>query len=198
MRNRLGAAYPDAFIITKDVPIIYVADFSERTDSIRKVEVHNVMPECPHDKDKVMDCLIIVNPSSIKLDFNIFDDHQFIDKEGKDIEHCEGCFYPYENNDDSWITLLEIKDCKPKNVSVYREKVISQIISSAELLRNRNIITTHKVYGVVSMPRTKTSFNSTIFGMPPDYTSLKRKHNILFAATNKIEIVDNKKIKFTE
>ena len=44
----------------------------------------------------------------------------------------------------------------------------------------------------------KVSFNNTIFGMPPIYKELKKKHKILFAATNHIVIVNDTQIKFLE
>jgi len=150
-----------------------VADFSERTGKARGVEVHTTLPSDPADYETPMDCTSFINVSSMDIDFNIFNDNQFKDEQGKDLRHCECCIYPSVNNDRSWIVLLEIKDCKPKNISVYKNDVIEQIISTANIFRNKNIITSHKVYGVVSFPKSKTSFNSTIFGMPPDYTSLK-------------------------
>lgn len=94
--------------------------------------------------------------------------------------------------------MLEIKDCKPKNISDYKDDVVQQIISVTNIFRKKNIITSHKVYGVVSIPRCKVSFNNTIFGMPPEYKSLKKKHKILFAATNAMEITDNSIIKYFE
>lgn len=94
--------------------------------------------------------------------------------------------------------MLEIKDCKPKNISDYKDDVIEQIISATNIFRQKNIITTHKVYGVVAIPRCKISFNNTIFGMPPEYKSHKKQYKILFAAANNIEITDNSTIKCFE
>lgn len=91
--------------------------------------------------------------------------------------------------------MLEIKDCKPKNISKYKIKVLDQIISTATIFRKKHIITSHKVYGIVSFPRSKVSFNNTIFGMPPEYKALKKKYNILFSATNSIEVVSDSLIK---
>ena len=198
MRNRIRQHYPDTYITSRNVGTLYVADFSERTQKTRGVEVHNTLPSCPINPEKSMDCVLIKNPTNIKIDFNIFDDNQFNDDQGKDLRHCECCIYPSESHDKSWVIMLEIKDCKPKNISDYKKDVIEQIISTADIFRSKNIITSQKVYGVVSIPRSKVSFNNTIFGMPPEYKSLKKKHKILFAATNAIEIANNSVIKYFE
>lgn len=198
MRNRIRQHYPDTYITSRNVETLYVADFSERTQKTRGVEVHNTLPSCPINPEKSMDCVLIKNSTNIKIDFNIFDDNQFTDDQGKDLRHCECCIYPSENHDRSWVIMLEIKDCKPKNISDYKKDVIEQIISTADIFRSKNIITSQKVYGIVSIPRSKVSFNNTIFGMPPEYKSLKKKHKILFAATNVIEIANNSVIKYFE
>lgn len=198
MRSRIRQHFPDAYITTRNAKNLYVADFSERTQKARGVEIHSSIPSTPGYEDRDMDCVCISNPFSKGIEFNVFDDHQFKDEHGKDIRHCECCIYPETNDDYSWVMMLEIKDCKPKNISDYRKDVIVQIVSTTEIFRKKNIITTQKVYGTVSFPRSKVSFNSTIFGMPPEYKKLKQKHGILFCAANNIEILDDSKIKFFE
>ena len=122
MKNRIRLHYPDSDISSRMADSFYIADFSERTNKVRKVEVHHSIPTCPLNPDNAMDCVMIINDSRLGIDFNIFDDHQFKDKEGNDLEHCEGCFYPTKNHDKSWIAMMEIKDCKPKNISDYKIK----------------------------------------------------------------------------
>lgn len=198
MRNRIRQHYPNSEILCKMSSSFYIADFSERTKKVRGVEVHNTLPDCPINPNVEMDCIEVVNSASIQIDFNIFNDHQFKDDQGKDLEHCEGCFYPTINHDGSWIAMLEIKDCKPRNISEYKEKVIEQIVSATNIFRRKHIITSHKVYGIIAIPKKKVSFNNTIFGMPPNYTELKRKHKILFAAANQVFIIDDTKIRCVE
>lgn len=198
MRNRIRLHYPETDITSRNVPIIYIADFSERTQGVRGIEVHNTQPISPENSCCEMDCAKLKNPSQIDINVNIFDNNQFKDEQGNDLRHCECCIFPSENHDKSWVIMLEIKDCKPKNISSYKEDVIEQIISATNMFRQKNIITTHKVYGVISIPRSKVSFNNTIFGMPPEYMSLKKQHKILFAASNVIEITDNSAIKCYE
>lgn len=198
MRSRIRQHYPNTNITTRSVRTLYLADFSERTQKVRGVEVHSTVPSCPNNPDKNMDCVRIDNPTCIGVEFNIFDDNQFKDAHGNDLRHCECCVFPSENHDKSWVVMLEIKDCKPRNISNYKDDVIEQIISTTNIFRQKNIITTHKVYGIVAIPRCKVSFNNTIFGMPPDYMSLKKQHKILFAAGNVIQITDNSTMKCYE
>lgn len=198
MRSRIRQHYPDTYITTRRVPTIYIADFSERTQSARGIEVHSTQPACPLDPNQGMDCVVVQNPIQIDIDVNIFDNNQFKDEQGNDLRHCECCIFPTDNHDKSWVVMLEIKDCKPKNISDYKDDVIEQIVSATNIFRQKNIITTHRVYGIVSIPRSKVSFNNTIFGMPPEYKSLKKQYNILFAAANIIEIKDNSVVRCYE
>ena len=198
MRSRIRQHYPDTYITSRSVQNIYIADFSDRTQKARGIEVHNMLPACPKDPNKEMDCVTIQNPSQIDIDINIFDDNQFKDGQGHVLQHCECCIFPTNNHDKSWVVMLEIKDCKPKNISHYKDDVIKQIISTTKIFRQKNIITTHRVYGIVSIPKSKVSFNNTIFGMPPEYKSLRKQYQILFAAANTIEIIDNSVVKCFE
>lgn len=198
MRNRIRALYPDSDISTRESSSFYVADFSRRTKKKRGVEIHDAHPSCPINPDQKMDCMEVSNSASIKIDFNVFNDHQFKDEQNNDIEHCECCFYPTVNHNKSWVAMVEIKDCKPNQIREYKDKVISQIVSATMIFRKRNIITTHNVYGIISIPRMKVSFNNTIFGMPPTYAALKRKHKILFAAANKVFIINDTQLKYIE
>lgn len=129
MRSRIRQHYQDTYITTRSVETLYLADFSERTQKTRGVEVHNTIPSCPDNPDREMDCVRLYNPTCIGIEFNIFDDHQFKDEHGNDLRHCECCIFPSENHNKSWVVMLEIKDCKPKNISDYKDDVVQQIIS---------------------------------------------------------------------
>lgn len=137
MRNRIRQHYPDTYITSRNVPIIYIADFSERTQSVRGIEVHNTLPVCPENPCSIMDCAVLQNPNQIEIDVNIFDNNQFKDEQGNDLRHCECCIFPSENHDRSWVIMLEIKDCKPKNISSYKDDVIEQIISATNIFRQK-------------------------------------------------------------
>ena len=64
--------YPKADFICSSAKRIYVADFSERTKAVRKVEVHEQVPSCPLRPDQKMDCFVLDNRNSLPIDFHIF------------------------------------------------------------------------------------------------------------------------------
>ena len=189
MKSRILAAYPDARFESGNAPVFYIADFTERTGSLRKVEIHEVIPQVPGES-RNMDCLVVGNPNAYTIEFNVFEDNQFKDEEGNDVQHCECCLFPSANNGTSWVALVEIKDCKPKNIVHYKEKVKEQIISTVQFFRNVRIVAgLQKVYGIISFPRKKkAAFNETIF---TDYVEYKRFYNeyrIHFYPTNAVRI----------
>lgn len=189
MKNRILSVYPNSIYQTSSAPIIYVADFSERTNKERGVEIHDDVPSDPNNESQNMDCLQLYNKPRMVVDINIFDDHQFKNEVNKDIEHCECCLFPNHHNAKSWLAFIEIKDCKAKNISQYKEKAKNQIISTVNLFRQNDIIAGQNIYGIISMPRrNKVSFNDYILGDIVEQTALKKKYNILFHATNKMSI----------
>lgn len=112
MKSKIQTTYPLSVFQCISAETIYVADFTERTNSARKVEIHATLP-CVPDSSEAMDCLKVNNRDKVELIFCLFDDHQFKDEQGKDISHCECCFFPTENA--SGLGFIEIKDCKLKN-----------------------------------------------------------------------------------
>lgn len=199
MRSRISAAYPNSSFVNHDSNTIYIADFTRRTQNIRHVEVHSTQPLCPENPNNLMDCFKIMNPSNHDIEFNIFDDNQFKDAQGNDIAHCEGCFYPSTNQEDSWIVMLEIKDCSVKNMVRYKKDVVDKIIKTKDIFKSCGIIIKHNIFGIASFPRrNKTAFNDYIFGDIITSTSLSKAHGIIFHATNRIEISEDGVIKFID
>lgn len=192
MRNRIKNHYPSSKIISSSEKKLYIADFSNRTNKERGVELHGKRPMCPKNPKLEMDCVEIVNDYRFEIDFHAFGDNQLKDRVGKDIEHCECCLFPTDNTDLYWIMMIEVKDCKPKNMSAYKNKAVDQIASATEIFRKQGIITKHKVHGIISIPKCKVAFDHTIFGLPSDYKDLYEKYHIHFAATNKIAIEKTK------
>ena len=137
MKSKIQTAYPQAVFQSTSAETIYVADFTERTNSARKVEIHTAEP-CVPDSGESMDCLKVNNRDKVGLEFCLFDDHQFKDEEGNDISHCECCFFPTENA--SGLGFVEIKDCKAKNVATYKDKMKEQILSTVHLFRSSGIV----------------------------------------------------------
>ena len=190
MKSKLQETYPTSEYRTLNSPMIYVADFSLRTEGDRGVEIYTEIPLTP-DGTQVMDCLTLTNDEHLNIDFSIFDDHQF-KKEGKDKDdsHCECCFFLTNSDESPWISFVEIKDCKPKNVLTYKEKVKEQIISTVSHFRKKGIIAEDKrIYGIISFPRrNKVAFNDYIFRTHQDIMEMKKKYGILFLPSNTIKV----------
>lgn len=192
MKHRIRTVYPHAQFGQSSNPALYIADFTERTRGLRKVELHEAVPQTP-EGDKAMDCLIIDNPHFIAVDCNIFGDNQFKDDRGKDIQHCECCLFPSMNHDTSWVAFIEIKDCEPKNIANYKDKAKEQIISTVQLFKSAGIVEKQNIYGIVSFPRRKkTAFNAAIFTDYAEYKGLYKKHHIRFYPSNAVQIKDDK------
>lgn len=113
MKNKIQAVYQQSVFCSSTAPKLYIADFTERTSSNRKVEFHENIPQAP-DSDKDMDCLVFENSSELSVICNIFDDHQFKDNEENDISHCECVLFPESKKEDIGMAFVEIKDCKSK------------------------------------------------------------------------------------
>lgn len=171
-------------------PVFYIADFTRRTQNTshpRSVEISVTPPTM--DDGTIVDAVSFYNDKGLPIEIATFDDHIYFDTTNTNIEHCEGCLYVKDTQ--KWITLFEIKDCDEANIFNYRAKAIRQITNVSNDLKLRNVITTEKVYGIISFPRKHTAFNDDIFGDIIEYTHLKRTTGILFYATNEIFILND-------
>lgn len=190
MKNRILKIYPQSQFKSSAKEIIHIADFSQRTDQKYGVEVHETKPQVP-GKQEYMNCLTLKNTPAMSLDFNVFHDNQFKATDQKDIEHCECCIFPTVNGEKTWITFIEIKDCKIKNISIYKDKVKEQIIATVKQFIQHKIIQKQRIYGVVSFPRKKVAFDDTIFQDYNEYKRLYKTEKIHFIASNEIEVIDD-------
>lgn len=194
MKNKIQNVYQQSVFCSSKAPKLYIADFTERTSSNRKVEFHEKIPQAP-DSNTDMDCLVFENSSELSVICNIFDDHQFKDNKGNDISHCECVLFPESKKEDISMAFVEIKDCKSKNISVYKDKVKTQIISTVQIFRVKGIIEKQRVYGVISFPRrNKVAFNQTIFDDATEYKRLYQRYKVRFFPTNCVSIVNEKEM----
>jgi len=189
MKSKIQIVYSQSVFQSTSAETIYVADFTERTNSARKVEIHAAEP-CVPDSSESMDCLKVNNRDKVGLEFCLFDDHQFKDEEGKDISHCECCFFPTENA--SGLGFVEIKDCKAKNVATYKDKMKEQILSTVHLFRSSGIVDEQKVYGILSFPRKKKMlFNDFPYRDIYETTRWVKDYGIHLVAANEVNVITN-------
>ena len=191
MRSKITSKYPASTFVKSDSASIFVADFSERTGSARKVEVHTSVPSDPNDSTKEMDCLCFHNKKQLSLEFNVFNDSQFKDDLNNDIEHCECCFFRENKGDSTFVGFVEIKDCKPKNISEYKSKVKNQIINVVRIFRESQMVYKQVVYGIISFPRKKTAYDQSIFSDYSEYKELYKSEKIHFIPANDVYVTDD-------
>ena len=196
MKNRILAAYPESEFGTTNSQQIFVADFTERTKSVRGVEIHEVLPNDPNDETVEMDCCAIANESALQIDYNVFRDNQFKNEEDEDMKHGECCMFPNKNDEKSWTLFIEIKDCKGSRVFKYKQEVKDKLILNVGEFRRKGILLNNKVYGVASFPRKKTAFNEMIVSDPIEYKTFYKEHGIHFVPTNEITIKSDSQLEF--
>lgn len=197
MRNRLLAAYPDSTFRTTKSETIYVADFTKRTAKFeqsqrRTVELLFTQPCDPNDAQKDMPCLVVENHNHVSIDYNIFDDNQFIDGDGNQVKHGECCFFPTKNDGRSWFSIVEIKDCISGKITDYRQNILEKMDSMYNIFRN-NVLIPNTIYFIVSFPRKKTLHNQALFD---DYVDKKKYKKAFLVVTNSATIIDTHDIKF--
>lgn len=196
MKNKIIKEYPDSTFGETNAPVFYVADFTERTGNVRGVEVLNSIPADPNNNDVEMDCCCIKNTKELMVDYNIFDDTQFVDEDGKMLKHGECCMFPHNNNAKTWLLFIEIKDCKGSRIGKYKKNVKEKSIKNVEIFRDKKIITDNNVYCIASFPRKKTAFNEMIVTDPTEYKKFYKEHGFRFVPTNEVSIKDDAILEF--
>ena len=191
MINRLNilSAQPKTTFCKYATEEIYIADLTRRslgTAHPRSVEVSQSQPIF---NGQTVDSVLLHNSTLLDVEFGLFDDCKYEDFISHDkIEHCEGCFYIADNI--NWVTFFEIKDCDEKNILKYKTKAITQIANVVKDFKNRALLSSETILGIISFPRKHTAFNDTIFGDIIDYTNLKKQTGITYFATNEIFVVN--------
>ncbi len=165
----------------------YVIDYTENTNSTRSVEVLETYPTD-------INPLTVQNPKPLDITTTIFKPQCFMDGE-KELKQCECVMYLTADAPTSWVVFIEIKDCKPRNASVYHKEIKEKFIVNIGLFRKMNIISQEKiVYAVAAFPRKeKTNFHNQ-FIKAPEMKQFREKHKIMIKGTNEITVKNNEKI----
>jgi hypothetical protein len=89
---------------------------------------------------------------------------------------------------------VEIKDCKPKNISGYFVYAKEQIIRTVELFRDRKLLETNKkVHAVISFPKNKTDFYHKIIAHNEQMLFF-RQHKIIIKCANTVAVKSDRSI----
>jgi hypothetical protein len=169
-------------------PQIHVIDLTERTKGLQNMEIHD-------HKTNDIDTLLIENPN-LDISATLFKPQCFMDETGQEPDNCEGVFYLSDSYAQTWVLFIEIKDCKPKNVSNYHQDIKDKFIVNVKLFRDKGIIAQNKVvYAVASFPRIeKTNFHSHLI-KASEWKQFRDKYKIMIKGTNEITIRNEKSIK---
>jgi hypothetical protein len=182
MKNKLDAILPSGKLTHSEYSgdEIYIADYTSRTQSDRNSEVSCVKPEN-------MDVLSLKNSEHLNITASIFGKQCFMDEQNKEISHCECVLSPTESSHNTWVLFVEIKDCKPKNVSKHIAYAKEQIVRTVQLFRDKSILEMDKkVHAVISFPRNKTDFYHKI--PQQENRDFIKQHKIIMRATNTLSI----------
>jgi hypothetical protein len=189
MKNKLDTVLPHGKVTHTEYSDneIYVADYTNRTQSDRNIEVSNVKPED-------MDVLTLKNNKHLNITASIFGKQCFMDEKNKEIPHCECILYPTKSNCDAWVLFVEIKDCKPKNVSEHIAYAKEQIVSTVKLFRDKSILETNKkVHAVISFPKDKTNFYHHLISID-EINRFIKQYKIIMRTTNTLSIKSERNI----
>lgn len=189
MQRKISKHHPLTKFSCSNDRDFYIADYTRRTSGARSVEIHVAEPLTPNGS-AVMDCLHLSNPRQLSVEFAVFDDNEFKDSQGNNIEHCECCLYPLPANGKKWIAFVELKDCDDGNVINYKTKIVRQIFDACAAFRGFGI-PCKNAYGLISCPRHKVGFNDSLFYSQLELIKLKRMLSIDFIVTNNGIIVDD-------
>lgn len=189
MKDKILEKFPKTRIDAQNCTCIYIADFTERTESKRGVEVLSNMPKCPKNPINDMDVMKIHNSLGLDVIFATFDDNSFKNAEGNDEAHSEGAFF-IDGEEKSFFALYEIKDCKPTKISTYKQEIKNKIKCSSSIMRSNGIVSEKKIIlGLVTFPRkSKGSFNDYFNNDPLEMKRILKENRVNFFCSNNFDI----------
>ncbi len=211
MESKIRACFPPK-AISKHIfhkvchPQIHIVDWKNFDKGIgRGVEIGGKKPE-------EIGSVCLFNNSEIEVLIDAFGENALPIKKGHQAEQCECIIAPALYSSDNWILAVETKYAKDYDAAFkknenndapgYPQKMVSQIISTVEYLRNNGVIDRNKmVYAIVSFPKLVVDFNSELFSWVQEEWSIEnliRNHKIRIKGCNSANIVSSKRIKLTD
>lgn len=204
--SKIQANHAGTSLSNVDFPMIYIADFTERTKLLpikRHVEITPSQQADPNDATgaTLMDSLMVHNVNGFSVEILLLDDNVFtnvVTGRAHPNQHCEGCFAINAASSPKWVAFMELKDCADGSpfLAKHALKAKRQIYNVIQDLRARKIITTEKLFGIISWPQVKVSFNDMIIGADMyAATRYKRFTGVTFYGTNEAFIISEELIR---
>lgn len=200
MRDKIRAVLPNDKHIFKQIDYreIHVVDW-KNFDQTRGVEAFD-------KKQAEISSVCLMNENKIQVTIDIFGENALPIKKGKQAEQCECIIFP-DLNGEIWILAIETKYANNEEAAFrirkdqnYPEKMVSQIVSTIDYFREKNIIEKDRlVHAIISFPNLVTDFNSTLFSnVKRDEWSIENlmvKKKIRIKGCNSAKIISGKRIR---
>ena len=177
---------------------IHIVDW-KNIDNTKGIEIFN-------EEQKEINSVCLFNKNNVKITIDKFGENALPISVGQQAEQCECIAFPIDTNGKIWVLAIETKYAnnskaafKIKDDQNYPEKMVSQIISTVDYLREKNIIGEKQhVHAIISFPKLVSDFNSTLFLSVKSEWSVENlivTKKIRIKGCNSAEIISAKRIK---
>ncbi|MDR1974488.1 MAG: hypothetical protein LBQ31_07420 [Bacteroidales bacterium] len=191
MQSKILSTFQGQDFLSDNTDKIYIMDYTRQTDGDRGIEMSNIPPTD-------MDAFIIENNPQLEIAFCVFKDGTIkLSGETREKSHCEGILFPANNSDTTWITFLELKYPKKKNLGRELKKAREQLLSTLDLFREQKIIEEKRlVYLIFSAPKYT---NSTPFEnwsiSPHKLKEIRKTKYAIMRGINNIKVISSKTLR---
>lgn len=190
MLNKIRTQLSKTIIKKENASELFVVD---DTHFGGKVQIYTEEPE--------IEFVQLINKNRIAVNFVGFLDNALEIEVGKYGKQTECLIFPEAENINDWILTIETKYSDSienafRKSNDYPNITVEKIIRTVEFLRTKDLIPENKrVYAIVSFPKLIQDFGASFFVGKHDVIDILLKHKILIRATNKAEIISEKRIK---
>lgn len=176
---------------------IHIVDWKD-IDNTRGIEVFDA-------KQEEINSVCLFNENKVKVTIDKFGENAFPTTVGEQSEQCECIAFPSDTNGKIWVLATETKYANNEEAAFkirddqnYPEKMVSQIVSTVDYLRGKNILEKDQhVHAIISFPKLVSDFNSTLFSFVKEEWSVENlivKKKIRIKGCNSAKIISGKRI----
>lgn len=190
--KNISEVIPKSIHQTTSSKEIYIVDYT----NLNNGEV-TLLEQSPIDINAVK----LTNNNLVKINFWGFEYNALENLPGNYSKQCECIISPESELENPWILFIETKytnDLKSafNENNNYPYCMIDQIKDTVDFFRTKEIISKdRRVHAIVSFPNLISEFNSTFFSGDLSIINILHEYNILIRATNKGNIISEKRIK---
>ncbi len=177
---------------------IHIVDWKD-IDNTRGVEVFDA-------KCEEINSVCLFNENKVKVTIDKFGENAFPTTVGEQSEQCECIVFPSDTKGKIWVLAIETKYANNEETAFkirddqnYPEKMVSQIVSTVDYLREKKILEKDQyVHAIISFPKLVSDFNSTLFSFVKEEWSVENlivKKKIRIKGCNSAKIISEKRIR---